>query len=59
MAGLALSLCMVGCGSEGGPPPAPASQDEEAALEDAAAMLEVREPAEPTSDGESSAPPEP
>ncbi len=50
LAGLALSLCAAGCGNEAGSGPAPVTQDEEAALEDAAAMLDAREPAEPAPD---------
>ncbi|MGB3795974.1 MAG: hypothetical protein WA957_06685 [Alteraurantiacibacter sp.] len=46
-AGLALLLCAAGCSDEAGSGPAPATQDEKAALEDAAAMLEEREPMEP------------
>lgn len=58
LAGLALSLCVMGCGSEGSPATSPDARDEEAALEDAAAMLEARESAESISDDEPLEPPE-
>ncbi|MWV26552.1 hypothetical protein GRF63_01420 [Erythrobacter sp. GH3-10] len=44
MAGLAFFLCIAGCGGDAGSGPAPAAQDEEAALDDAAQMLDAREP---------------
>ena len=52
LAGLALLLCAAGCGDEIATGPAAVTPDEEAALQDAAAMLDAREPPEVIPDEE-------